>query len=327
MNIKPLNYNFTHKHRYKSDCEYANPANQRKSADLCGEKRDNITFSGSQDKSVAAANSFMGKTLKSGVFNWLTKFSGGHNIASSALIALFLAGLLRPAATVALPGKKDKDDKIYAAGHSMASAIVGFVFSTIITSPLDSGSKFIIEDARKMSKADFAKLSEAEIRKILEEEHGMSAEDIQKCLDEKKAESVIAITFAQGLTILTEKTDKINDTSRHLKSTNHAPATQALGDQIRSLDKHIKAIDTTMHNVAEWAIAVPRAALTIALIPLILKYVFHLEKKKPAAPNPQQENNQTKQDVPEQPKTDTNNNLTLSGFMTKSMKDFSGGQK
>ena len=36
-------------------------------------------------------------------------------------------------------------------------------------------------------------------------------------------------------------------------------------------------------NVPDWFIAIPRAALTIALIPPILKYVFGIEKKKSAS--------------------------------------------
>ena len=38
---------------------------------------------------------------------------------------------------------KDKEDKIYASGHSMASAILGFVASVIVTSPLDGAVKKI----------------------------------------------------------------------------------------------------------------------------------------------------------------------------------------
>ena len=40
------------------------------------------------------------------------------------------------------------------------------------------------------------------------------------------------------------------------------------------------AYKTLIKNLPDWIIAIPRAALTIALIPPILKYVFGLEKKK-----------------------------------------------
>ncbi len=324
MNIHSLNYEFTRKHRYRSDYEHTNPAIKRKSADLCSKNRDNnITFSGSQEKSVAAANTLMGKILKSGAFNWLALFSGGHNIASSALISLFLAGLLRPAATVALPGKKDKDDKIYAAGHSMASGIIGFIFSTIVTSPLDSGSKFMIQDGKKMSKEHFSKLSTEEVVNMLRDKFSMTDEEIKKCLAENKAEGLLTRKFEKGLSIITSKTDKMNELKLQLKATTDAATRKALGDQIRDLSKHISAIDTTMHNVVDWGIAVPRAMLTIALIPPILKYVFHLEKKKAAAPAQPQPAQQPQVGGAQ----DKNNNVAMTDFMQKSIKDFGGGQK
>ena len=290
MNIQPLNYNFIRKQHCKSDYEHAKqPMNAKKSGVCVCVKNasDKITFSGSQEQSVAAANTLMGKILKSSAFNWLSYFSGAHNIASSALISLFLAGLLRPAATVALPGKSDKDDKIYAAGHSMASAVMGFVFSTIVTSPLDSGSKFMIDDGKKMNKSDFAKMSEGEIRDYLRTEFYMSDEEIEKCIKENKAESKITRKFDKGIKIITEKTDKINELKRKLKSGIQDSEKTAIKKQIRDLESHIGAIDTTMKNVVDWGIAIPRAALTIALIPPILKYVFRLEKGKKAEAKPE----------------------------------------
>ena len=95
-------------------------------------------------KSEAAVN----VAKKSGIFTkkWFNKFltyTNDHNVATSALVALGLAGVMRPATILALPGKKDKEDKIYASGHSMASAILGFVASVIVTSPLDGAVKKI----------------------------------------------------------------------------------------------------------------------------------------------------------------------------------------
>ena len=53
---------------------------------------------------------------------------------------------------MSLPGKKDKDDKIYASGHAIASGIIGFVFSSIVMSPLDAASKKIKEEATLIQK-------------------------------------------------------------------------------------------------------------------------------------------------------------------------------
>ena len=108
------------------------------SANYCG------SFTG---KSEAATNALN----KGGILtkNWFNKFleqTFNHNIATSALVALGLAGVMRPATIMTLPGKKDKEDKIYASGHSLASAILGFVASTIITSPLDTAIQKLFKD-------------------------------------------------------------------------------------------------------------------------------------------------------------------------------------
>lgn len=56
-------------------------------------------------------------------------------------------------------------------------------------------------------------------------------------------------------------------------------ATTAAGKELKDINKQKKTLDLLVKNIPEWAICVPRAMLTIALIPLILKYVFGLEKK------------------------------------------------
>ncbi len=108
----------------------------------------NADFNGSfTGKSETAVNTIKkgGGILTSKWFNKLAKYSDEHNIATNALIALGLAGVLRPATIMTLPGKKDKEDKIYASGHSMASAIIGFIASVIITSPLDVAVKKLFD--------------------------------------------------------------------------------------------------------------------------------------------------------------------------------------
>ncbi len=56
-------------------------------------------------------------------------------------------------------------------------------------------------------------------------------------------------------------------------------ATSASGQELKNINKQKKTLGTLIKNIPEWAICVPRAMLTIALIPIILKYVFGLEKK------------------------------------------------
>ena len=71
----------------------------------------------------------------------------------------------------------------------------------------------------------------------------------------------------------------------------------ATGKELKDLQKQKKTLDLLVKNIPEWVICVPRAMLTIALIPLILKYVFGLTKtpkNKPAEVQQQAEFNNLK---------------------------------
>jgi hypothetical protein len=52
--------------------------------------------------------------------------------------ALILTCIFRPAAIMTLPGKKNKDDKKYAAAHSISSGVIGFILSTIMFTPISN---------------------------------------------------------------------------------------------------------------------------------------------------------------------------------------------
>jgi len=205
-------------HRYESLKERNNIDVRGYNAGYCG------SFTGKSE----AATSFLDKILKSERFGKFAKYAEEHNIAASALVALVLAGIMRPATIMALPGKKDKEDKIYASGHAMASGIMGFAVSTAITSPFDES-----------------------IKKVFDK--GFAGKKLQ-ALDKK----------------IKELTDKkaANTISEIEKNT------------LKALQNKRNAMKTLAKNIPDWIIAVPRAMLTIALIPPILKYVFGLEKKK-----------------------------------------------
>ena len=136
---------------------------------------------------------------------------------------------------MALPGKKDKEDKIYASGHSMASGIIGFIASTIITSPFDESIKKVFGNPEKYKSKKLAKMLRIE-------------KDLAKRANLKNAAGEL-----------------INTKSKQL---------------LKNIGKHKGAMEVLVKNVPDWIIAVPRATLTIALIPPILKYVFGVEKKK-----------------------------------------------
>ncbi|MEE3350381.1 MAG: hypothetical protein VZR09_10135 [Candidatus Gastranaerophilaceae bacterium] len=347
MNIQPVNFEFTRKRRLKSECD--NPgvmhpnSKLRYSVQDCDLEKDtdnrgyNVNFSGSlPNESGAAAKTLMEKIMSSGVFQWLTGFSGAHNVAAAALIGLFLAGGLRPAITISLPGKKDLEDKIYAAGHSMASGLIGFGFSTLITTPIDSGVKFIYEDSKNISIENYNQLTKEELAEYIRK-NNLNPEDIaSKMKNDKLSEEYIisklkdsegknlksnemaafvkdnngvimpirklykevikkdkdgkkiVVKKYQGLNFIAEHVDKIHELQHQLHLETDMVKKGKLLGEIRNLENWVKGAETTMKNVSEWAIAIPRAMLTIALIPPILKYVFHVEKKKTAAPEPKQ---------------------------------------
>ncbi|MBO6088148.1 hypothetical protein J6P92_07400 [bacterium] len=200
--------------------------NKGYNADNCG------SFTGKSE----TATSFLDKILKSNWFGKFTKYSSDHNISTSALIALVLAGIMRPAAIMALPGDKDKEDKIYASGHAMASGIIGFIFSTAVTMPLD-------EAVNKM----FGKNGEKFARK-------------NKTFQKMSKEIADLEVLEKAKTISEENAKKL-----------------------KNLRAKKGALRTLVKNIPDWLIGVPRAMLTIALIPPILKYVFGVEKKKKPA--------------------------------------------
>ncbi len=235
---------------------------------MCEKNRGySAEFSGSftGQESKAAANVMkktMGdKVLTSKWFNSLVTMAEKHNVATSALIALGLAGVMRPATTMALPGKKDKEDKIYASGHAIASGIMGFVVSLILTSPLDDALTKCFEASEKSAGL-----------KPLDFEKGETIE-----LMEKRSSKVLKDMFK-----------KIKDLGEL-----NINATDIQKSQLKFLTKKKDAMNTLMKTMPDWIIAVPRATLTIALIPPILKYVFGIEKKKKSA-QPVQDNNITK---------------------------------
>jgi len=246
----------------------SNNFREKSNMSMCEKNRGySAEFSGSftGQESKAAANVMkktMGdKVLTSKWFNSLVTMAEKHNVATSALIALGLAGVMRPATTMALPGKKDKEDKIYASGHAIASGIMGFVVSLILTSPLDDALTKCFEASEKSAGL-----------KPLDFEKGETIE-----LMEKRSSKVLKDMFK-----------KIKDLGEL-----NINATDIQKSQLKFLTKKKDAMNTLMKTMPDWIIAVPRATLTIALIPPILKYVFGIEKKKKSA-QPVQDNNITK---------------------------------
>ncbi len=210
----------------------------------------NGSFTGKSEAAVNVAK-------KSGIFTkkWFNKFltyTNDHNVATSALVALGLAGVMRPATILALPGKKDKEDKIYASGHSMASAILGFVASVIVTSPLDGAVKKIFGSNGYLKDKD---------GNIIKDKDGKPR------------------IFSKKLFELAEK-EKALETRANARDEAGKIIDKTARAAYKAVKRHRAALDTLVKNIPDFIIAIPRSILTIALIPPILKYVFGVEKKK-----------------------------------------------
>lgn len=205
--------------------------------------KNEVINSGSfTDKSEAATISFNGakfnKFLSNDKFANFLEYADAHNQTANAFVALITAGMMRPALTMAIPGMKDKKDKIYSATQAISSGFLGFGVTMVLTKPLDDALKKVTKNPEKYN-VDF----------------------------------------------LTNINKKIAELEK--------AAVSATGEELRNLKQQKKTLDLLVKNIPEWAICVPRAMLTIALIPLILKYVFGLSKtpkNKPA--EALQQNNQ-----------------------------------
>ena len=114
---------------------------EKTSAGLYGKENNtgyNVTFSGGlPGKSGAAAKSLGDRILGSKAFDKILTMAEESPIVCNSLFALGLAGILRPATLVAMSGKKDKEDNIYASSHAVSSGIIGFISSIILTTPLN----------------------------------------------------------------------------------------------------------------------------------------------------------------------------------------------
>ena len=192
----------------------------------------NVAFSGSGASSEAATkvlknfgNTLGDKILGSKLFERINEISGEKTIVMQALVSLIVAGVFRPATNMAMAGKDDKEDAMYAASHAIASAVMGFIVSWTVMKPFDDAYKKFRNNPEEYLK-------------------GM----------EKRF-----------------NVDKIS--SRRLAQSN----------SYKNVTKILQMFPDSI------VLGIPKAMLTIALIPYILKYVFGWEKKSNVQPQPQQQ--------------------------------------
>jgi hypothetical protein len=268
-------------------------------AGLC--KEGNIANSGRQEKSAAV--SFKG-LYGTKIFGNLMDSFNANGIAANALIAIAFASILRPATIMSLPGKKDKEDKLYASAHSFSSGLMGFAVSYLATTPLGNALRKIIKNPGydKIIATDEITGEEKEVRKIIEKHNNgkvtvkdeitgketiIEEQEFKKLGQNEKLVEGRNYKILKNKEAIIERAKKARDvlkkgpmneiTERHIERYNRV---------IKKNKLHMGTIETIIKNAPEWILAVPRAMITIALLPFILKYVFGVQKKPSAKPAP-----------------------------------------
>lgn len=288
-----------------------NGLESKKEGQLCEDKSVNRGYYSGSSVSFGSAAKLSSKLPK-----FLTGCNHQQTIIQN-LIALGLALGPRPLAILSLPGKKNKEDKIYASGHSIASGLIGFMFSCIVTYPIGLASQKIGKDfaivSNKINKRDDIKLVARRLEGLAKKgmpEDKMSIQSLAedtvnkdevmnflKQFGEEKDGKLVNLKTKDAQAF--EKAYKEYGKT-HLSLENLKEGTKFIKDKFLKMfmefneDGTFKALNRKrFHNidhVMSAAVMAPdtfvfgilKSMLTIALIPPILKYVFGVEKNKPA---------------------------------------------
>lgn len=184
------------------------------------------SFTGKNEAAVNVGSGLVNKMFRSNWFQHLLHIFEEKSVVASTLVALIVAGIARPATNLAMAGKNDREDSIYAASHAISSALIGFIVSSIVMAPFDKAFRRIKENPKD---------------------------------------------YLKGLEDLLE--------------------VKEIGKRKLEKSKPYKKLSKMAQFIPDVILAIPKAMLTIALIPPILKYVFHIEKHK------KQENPQKNKDI------------------------------
>ena len=320
MKVDYINYPvLTNQHRLKSVPENSGMSLR---GELCKNNSESVNrgdYSGSSVSFGSAAK------LSSRMLENLLDACNNHTTIVQNLVALVLALGPRPLAIMSLPGKKNKEDKIYASGHSMASGLIGFGFASIIMYPLGIAAEKVKKNdvqlvLDRIEKSNEVKLVTRRLKKLSEmKEIPPEKLTVESILDDT---SHLEPEFLKQFGAFEEKDGKLTrltalnseiDFEKVYKDyniTNLAKekikqGTKYVGekffDNFIEYDKNGKFVKLNKSvdfdkvykclNMAPDVLVfgILKAMLTVALIPPILKHVFGIEKSKPQTQAPQTE--------------------------------------
>ena len=91
------------------------------------------------------------KVLGSKAFEKVAEFAGKNSATFNAASSLIMAGVLRPAAIMALPAKNEQEQKNKgnAAAHAIASAVIGFAITSVVMKPISAGLSKVMGNTEK----------------------------------------------------------------------------------------------------------------------------------------------------------------------------------
>ncbi len=89
--------------------------------------------------------------LDSKAFEAVAEFAGKNSATFNAASSLLMAGVLRPAAIMALPAKDEQEQKNkgIAAAHAIASGLIGFAITSTVMKPISAGLSKVMGNTEK----------------------------------------------------------------------------------------------------------------------------------------------------------------------------------
>ncbi len=96
------------------------------------------------------------KLLQSSFFNKLTEYAEWEPVIQAAMAAV-ICMVFRPLTILSFPTKKNKEDNIYSAGHSISSGAMGLISTVLLTTPFKAGSDYVMKKMLKDLDADALK--------------------------------------------------------------------------------------------------------------------------------------------------------------------------
>ena len=277
INSKSTGYPDKLKHRSYSMPEFREKGSSEQIS-VSREKNYGGSFTGINRAAATVISNTSSAVGKDKFIDKINALCEEHTVIANSIVALVLGAVFRPATIWAMSNDENRGNNAYAAGHAISSAVIGFVFSSILMAPLGAAAKKTrnkIEEAAILSYIDKKpeELSREQVIKLddIKERFGVTnIEDLKTKLKEKY--KVKDLSEIENLPLFKKfkETYKVNSFSELEKSNAFKRVTKVLD----------MAPDTFIFGIL-------KATLTIALIPPILKYVFGIEKNKPKTPAPQ----------------------------------------